>query len=206
MNYEMPFRLLLVAVTLTGITARIVVQRRAARLGGPMRPGRDPPMIPFASALLIPLMLVPLIAYILNPAWLPWTSLPVPVALRCLGAGLLCLGAAILLAVFRSLGSNTSRHARVRRNATLVTSGPYRWVQHPLYSTAFLMWVAVFLMTARWPIALGLVLLAPMLRWRIRAEESNLLDRFGAQYREYVRRTPRFIPRLTAAPPPDRAP
>jgi protein-S-isoprenylcysteine O-methyltransferase Ste14 len=83
-----------------------------------------------------------------------------------------------------------------RKEHTLVTTGPYRWVRHPLYSSAALAILANSLVAANWFfLATGGVMFL-LLVIRTRKEEENLLARFGDAYRKYMQRTGRFIPRL----------
>jgi protein-S-isoprenylcysteine O-methyltransferase Ste14 len=73
-------------------------------------------------------------AYLMNPAWVSWSSVALPAWLRWAGAllGLLVVPT-LLLWTFRSLGKNLTDTVVTRRDHTLVTHGPYRWVRHPFY-------------------------------------------------------------------------
>jgi protein-S-isoprenylcysteine O-methyltransferase Ste14 len=138
-----------------------------------------------------------LIAFMIRPASMAWSSMPLPIALRWLGTGLGAAGAALLLWTFRTLGSNLTDTVVTRKAHTLVTNGPYRWVRHPFYDSAALVMVAVTLMTANWFfVAAGLLFLG-LLIVRTKKEEENLLARFGDAYREYMNQTGRFLPKLT---------
>ena len=77
-----------------------------------------------------------------------------------------------------------------------ITTGPYRWVRHPLYTLAALLGVANFLAAANWFFFVmgGAIFL--LLAIRTRKEEENLIARFGDDYRNYMQRTGRFLPRL----------
>src|ERR1022692_2608654 len=66
-----------------------------------------------------------LIAYMVKPASMAWSSLPVPVWLRWSGAGLQILAMGLLLWTFRTLGSNLTDTVVTRKEHTLITSGPY---------------------------------------------------------------------------------
>ena len=79
-----------------------------------------------------------MIAYLINPATMTWASVPLPVWLRWTGAGLALLAGALLVWTFRTLGRNLTDTVVTRKEHTLVTTGPYRWVRHPFYSTAAL--------------------------------------------------------------------
>ncbi|MGW8251833.1 MAG: methyltransferase family protein, partial [Anaerolineales bacterium] len=77
-----------------------------------------------------------------------------------------------------------------------VTYGPYRWVRHPLYTVGFMMFIGLSLLAANWFIALMLVLGFVPLAMRTPIEEAHLVERFGDEYRRYMRRTGRYLPRF----------
>ena len=53
------------------------------------------------------------------------------------------------------------------------------------------------LLTANWLLALLGVLAFSMMVIRTRIEEEKLIERFGDEYRSYMERTGRFLPRVT---------
>ena len=74
-----------------------------------------------------------LVAFVLHPAWMSWASVPLPAALRWGGVGIGLPAVALGIWTFRSLGRNITDTVVTRREHTLVTSGPYRYVRHPFY-------------------------------------------------------------------------
>jgi len=136
------------------------------------------------------------IAYMVNPAWMAWSSVPLPSWLRWTGVGVCAIAAAFLTWTLRSLGANLTDTVVTRRAHTLVTHGPYRWVRHPFYDALALLILAYSLIAANWFLLLtgGVVLF--LLVVRTRTEEEKLLVRFGEAYRAYVKQTGRFVPRL----------
>ena len=144
-----------------------------------------------------------LVAFVLNPAWMAWASLPLPVALRWAGVAIGVPTVALGIWTFRSIGRNITDTVVTRREHVLVTGGPYRYVRHPFYVTTALALVANSLTTANWFIALtGAAALALMVI-RTTTEEAKLVERFGDDYRRYMARTGRFLPRLRSAPETD---
>ncbi|MCZ6444949.1 MAG: isoprenylcysteine carboxylmethyltransferase family protein, partial [Planctomycetota bacterium] len=95
--------------------------------------------------------------------------------------------------------ANVTRTARTRAHHTLVTGGPYRWVRHPLYSSGVVLCTAYVLLTANWFILLMCGLAFAVLLVRTSKEEANLIKKFGDEYRAYMSRTGRFLPRLRAS-------
>jgi protein-S-isoprenylcysteine O-methyltransferase Ste14 len=139
------------------------------------------------------------IAWMIDPEWMAWASMPVPLGLRYLGTGLFVVSCALLLWTFQSLGKNLTDTVVTREEHTLVAHGPYRWIRHPLYTTVALMTSGISLMAANWLLlAVGPVVFA-LLVIRTRTEEANLIARFGDGYRTYMERTGRFLPRIGAA-------
>jgi protein-S-isoprenylcysteine O-methyltransferase Ste14 len=104
------------------------------------------------------------------------------------------LAGLLLTWTFRTLGPNLTDTVVTRRDATLVTTGPYRWVRHPFYVAFALAVVADSLATANWFLALTGGLLLLLLVIRTRKEEEKLVARFGDDYRRYMARTGRFFP------------
>jgi len=77
---------------------------------------------------------------------------------------------------------------------TLITTGVYRYLRHPLYSSLIALSIGAFFKDPSW---LGaLLVLSTVLGSLItaRIEEGHNLKRFGEEYRDYKERTKRFIP------------
>ena len=136
------------------------------------------------------------VVYVINPAWMSWSSCNLPIGVRWVGVGLGVIAAALLIVVFRSLGTNLTDTVVTRTRHTLVTSGPYRWVRHPFYVATALAVAANAVVTANWFLALTGVVGVALIVIRTRIEEEKLVERFGDEYRGYTARTGRFLPRL----------
>ena len=141
------------------------------------------------------LWLTPLV-YLLNPNWMAWSKIGLPDWVRWLGVaiGLLCV--AIVYWLFSSIGSGISPTSATRKQHTLVTSGPYRWVRHPLYTVGSSMFIAFGMMADNWFIAALGVLAFIAMASRTPKEEANLIEKFGDEYREYMKHTGRYLPKL----------
>ena len=139
---------------------------------------------------------IAVLAWMINPAWMAWSSLALPTWLRWMGVVSLLCGSALLVWTFRTLGRNLTDTVVTREKHTLVMHGPYFWIRHPLYSSAALVILAVSLIASNWFFfALGVGVLA-ILIMRTRTEELNLVARFGDSYQRYMDRTGRFLPRF----------
>ncbi len=134
--------------------------------------------------------------YLLNPAWMSWSKIGLPSQVRWMGVGIgiLCVGGIYWL--FRSIGSGITPTSATRKQHTLVTSGPYRWIRHPLYTIGSSMFVSFGMMADNWFIAALGMLTFILMAIRTPKEEANLIEKFGDEYREYIKRTGRFLPKL----------
>ena len=143
------------------------------------------------------LALIALAAYLINPAWMAWSSVTLPTWQRWLGAFLaLFVVPPLLFWTFHSLGKNLTDTVVTRQEHTLVTHGPYRWVRHPFYDVVFLWILSLSLLIANWLMAvLGFSAFAMMVA-RTRIEEEKLIERFGDEYRNYISRTGKFLPQF----------
>ena len=110
--------------------------------------------------------------FVVNPARMAWSSVPLPPSLRWVGVVVGIVAAALLVWTFRSLGTNITDTVVTRREHTLVTTGPYHFVRHPFYLAAALAVTANSLVTANWFLALTGLLAMSLLVMRTRTEEE----------------------------------
>lgn len=136
------------------------------------------------------------LAWLIDPRWMAWSAVPLPIWARWLGVALFVPWAVLIVSTFRTLGRNLTDTVVTRKEHTLVTHGPYRYVRHPFYLAFALGAVAGSLVTAN-----GFLFLAGCVPFgfvlaRLPIEEAKLIERFGDDYREYMRRVNRFLPRF----------
>lgn len=134
--------------------------------------------------------------YLINPQWMAWAKLGLPDWVRVLGIGVAIVNDVLLYWLFSSIGSGISPTSATRKEHKLSTSGPYRWVRHPLYTVGAILFISFGMMADNWFIAaLGILAFIAMAK-RTPQEEANLIEKFGDEYREYMKHTGRFFPKL----------
>jgi protein-S-isoprenylcysteine O-methyltransferase Ste14 len=200
METETPFRIITLILVSTGMTVSIYHRRKAELLAA--KRGEKISRREEGKTLMIILRLGGLVlwstilGYVINPNWLSWASLPMPPWLRWVGVAIALIAWALLIWMFKSLGDNITDTVVTRKQHSLVVHGPYRWIQHPLYSFGTLFFFGLSLITAKWILLLFTILAFVLLSLRTPVEEAKLGERFGEEYRQYSRRTGRFFPKI----------
>jgi protein-S-isoprenylcysteine O-methyltransferase Ste14 len=195
---ENVYRWMALVIFLAGTAISMYYRRRADREAGDEKISWKSEGLPLMLALRIGgvALWLGVFAYFINPAWMAWSQVELPVWLRLSGAALGIVTDGLIYWVFSSLGNNVSPTVVTRKRHQLVTSGPYRWVRHPLYTVGFLSYMAFALLAANWYVAILAVVALILLSLRVPAEEEALIARNGDAYRDYAKRTGRFLPKL----------
>src|SRR5436190_7261302 len=196
MNHDDPFRLALIALAAVFMPIGLY-HRRRAHTGEKIDRWQEGVVILFGLRLTAAAAFASGLVWLINPAWMAWSHLPIPAAVRWAGVGSTVAGAILFVWAVHNLGRNLTDTVITRQQHYLVTTGPYRYVRHPFYVAVVLGLVGTSLATANWfyMLAGGIVWFAFLLP-RTRIEERNLIERFGDVCRNYTRRVGRFVPRL----------
>jgi protein-S-isoprenylcysteine O-methyltransferase Ste14 len=101
------------------------------------------------------------------------------------------IGFAIWARVY--LGRNWSPRPSVKEQHELVTTGPYAYVRHPIYTGIILAALGTALIGSIFGIGM-FVVISIMFALRIDREEKIMLELFPRQYPEYQKRTKRLVP------------
>jgi len=141
------------------------------------------------------LWLSPLV-YLINPNWMNWSKIGLPESVRWLGVGIGILCVLGIYWLFSNIGSGITPTSATRKEHKLSTSGPYRWVRHPLYTVGSTLFISFGMIADNWFIAALGVLAFIGMAARTPKEEANLIEKFGDEYREYMQRTGRYFPKL----------
>jgi len=144
-----------------------------------------------AGITLLPVLTVPAFfpgsnLYRIGPPWVFATLLIQAAGVMLILVGLLQTGPMAFLGLSQLLGGNDAEE-------TLVVSGVYRYMRHPLYTGGMLViWLTPLMTSSVLALNLGLSL---YLYIGSIFEERKLARSFGVPYAEYQRQVPRFIPR-----------
>lgn len=191
------FRVILPAILVLFVIHRGYYVRRHSRPEDQTLKRREEGTASTVAGLLSLVGFVTIIAHVANPAWMSWADLPFPAWLRWTGVGIALLGFVVLQWSQNTLGKNWSDRPRMLKEQTLITSGPYHYVRHPIYTAFLLILGSTFFISANWMIGLAWISMVILeIASRIQFEESLMIEYFGDQYREYMKRTGSLFPKV----------
>jgi protein-S-isoprenylcysteine O-methyltransferase Ste14 len=118
---------------------------------------------------------------------------PVNPALSSVGLFLTISGMAFFVWARQNLGRNWSQTVSAKEDHELVTSGPYRYVRHPMYTGGFVACLGSAIACGGAWIFL-LVFLGAIFFWRVGAEDKLMAQQFPNEFPGYKQRTKALIP------------
>jgi protein-S-isoprenylcysteine O-methyltransferase Ste14 len=115
-------------------------------------------------------------------------------ARRVVGGTLIGAGVCLSAMVVRHFAQASTPVSPLRPSRALVTDGPYRYSRNPDYVGQLLVYTGVSIFRNRWwPLLLLPACLGLITHGVIEREERYLARRFGAAYRGYAARVPRWV-------------
>lgn len=103
--------------------------------------------------------------------------------------------------MFRSMGKidaarSDSSLVGIEKTTELVTSGVYRFIRHPFYSSLLFLCWGIFFKNITWAGLALAAMITILLVITVKKEESENLHYFGERYRSYMHETRMFVPYL----------
>ena len=138
-----------------------------------------------------------MILYLLNLPWFAFTQITAfPEIVRWFGVGLVLASVPLLGWIHKILDRQYSACLQIKESHNLITEGPYARVRHPMYTVLNMFSFGVSLVTANILVIGFAILMIPPFHYVAKKEELMLLDTFGDEYSEYMKKTGRFFPRF----------
>lgn len=110
------------------------------------------------------------------------------------GLVLFLVGVGLRLVGKRTLGKYYSYGLRTLPDQRLVRHGIYRHIRHPITLAAMLYNIGIPLFFSSIYGFVLMLALIPLFLYRIKIEEKMLIEKFGDEYREYMKETKKLIP------------
>jgi len=131
-----------------------------------------------------------------SETFLSSTSMNLSFKTRMAGVFMLLLYLPLFFWIFLHLGLSWS-NLGIRSKQKLVTSGPYQYVRHPMYSfSIFLGVIGQILAFSDWIFVIISSILTLLVFAKASHEEILLQQHFGGEYIKYQKRTGMFLPKF----------
>lgn len=134
--------------------------------------------------------------YIFDPPWMLWSYIYLPTELRIIGAVTAVILVPYTYWIGKELADNFSERLQIQEKQTLITTGPYGRIRHPIYASALYFLGALVLVSDNFLFLILLILLIPGIYRRMKKEERMMIEKFGEEYLEYMKRTGRVFPKV----------
>jgi protein-S-isoprenylcysteine O-methyltransferase len=127
----------------------------------------------------------------------PAGAMPAHHLVYLFGICVLVLGLVLRVYSILYLGRFFTINVAIAADHRLIDSGPYRFVRHPSYTGALMLFLGLGLGIGNWlSVALIIIPVFLALRWRMQIEEAALSEALGETYRRYMQRTKRLLPMI----------
>ncbi|MTV39595.1 protein-S-isoprenylcysteine O-methyltransferase [Duganella radicis] len=134
------------------------------------------------------------VLYLATP-WFDFANYQQSLPQGVLGVAVAAVGVYIFWRSHHDLGRLFSPKLEMKEAHTLVSSGVYSKVRHPMYTAVFLNALAQTLLLANFVVGPAFLIAFSILYFsRIEKEEKMMLDHFGQEYADYQKRTKRLFP------------
>lgn len=129
-----------------------------------------------------------------SPHFLSQSLFLTPTPIKIFGVIILIIGLLIALYARATLGKYWSSDVSLKENHKLITTGPYKYVRHPIYTGMALMLIGTFIpIDTLLTLILGFLVLAYLI-YKLKKEEDLLTKQFPKEYIEYKKQTKVLIP------------
>ena len=138
------------------------------------------------------LLLIAILVASVEPLYTPGSLFLSPMIV--VGTTMFVIGLIITVRAQMTISTNYSWTLEIRDGHTLVESGLYKYVRHPIYTGTLIRLISIPVFTSSLPGFILSFLSIPVLNYRIGLEEGMLIEEFGEEYERYKERTWRLFP------------
>jgi protein-S-isoprenylcysteine O-methyltransferase Ste14 len=141
-------------------------------------------------------LMIILVLYAIHHPWIVALDFNLAAWLRWVGFAIGLLSIILTFWTEIALGRQFSPQLQLRQQHQLITSGPYAYVRHPLYTALDAFGFSLALVSANWYFVAIFMLSLVGLAFRVPKEERMMQEQFGEAYSAYSQKTGRFLPKL----------
>ncbi len=127
---------------------------------------------------------------------LEFADYQINIVLRIIGTIIFSSSLWMLWRSHEDLATNFSPSLFIQKQHVLVTTGVYQRIRHPMYLSFYMWTIGQALIIDNWLAGpVGIIAFTMIYVFRVKREEQQLIDQFGEEYTQYMRKTERLVPR-----------
>ncbi|MBD3255361.1 MAG: DUF1295 domain-containing protein [Candidatus Lokiarchaeota archaeon] len=135
------------------------------------------------------------IAYESN-AWIFMFELLANDFTKIVAIGIMSFSLVLSVLFVKSVGKSIKNAVNTESRPKLITTGIYHYIRHPVYTAILLGIFGTFLIIPNIIMLSFLIFMVLLLFLHSREEEKILIQMFGEEYKDYKKKTGRFLPKL----------
>ena len=140
-------------------------------------------------------MLIPLV-YVLSPV-LDFANYNRPFWLTIIGVMVLIVANILLWFSHHDLRANWTPTLAIKKEHKLVDNGVYKFIRHPMYAAHIYWALGQMAILPNWIAGFSLIIFQVLLLIsRIKDEENMMIEQFGDEYTDYMKRTGIIFPKI----------
>lgn len=183
-----------ILVALTNTIYWIAVTVKAIR--HTLQTGRQPNIIPRETlGLVLRLIWLPVIVGMLSLSWGYARHVSSATMTAYWGALVAILALAFTFHCWSAMGAQWRMGINPKEKTTLVTTGPFGYSAHPIYSLSMILAIATLMAVPTAPMVIVVSLQIILLYQEASREEQDMLQKHGQAYLDYQSKVGRFFPR-----------
>jgi protein-S-isoprenylcysteine O-methyltransferase Ste14 len=150
----------------------------------------------FRRLIATPIFVVLLFLVFTDSPWVRPFSISYPLVGMWLGLTLGSIGLVFLIWVHMSLGKQWSVSLELQKDHSLIQSGPYVKIRHPMYTALCFIYLGMGLVSENYLMVCAMAMIIISVAARVPQEERMLIERYGDAYRNYIQKTGMFFPKI----------
>lgn len=130
-------------------------------------------------------------------SWLNFANYYLPQLVRWIGTIFFISACWFLWRSHADLGKGFTFLLEIKNKHVLVKEGVYKYIRHPQYAAHLIWALAQLLLIPNWIAGSSFLLFSiPLYLYRIPKEETMMIKQFGEEYKRYMKKTGRILPKL----------
>jgi protein-S-isoprenylcysteine O-methyltransferase Ste14 len=202
MNEELSFRIVFwISLFLIIMFNRIIPALRAKKSGVKILPDnmakKNEGKITFYTRIVAGVIFMAfLVLYSIYPSFMSVLHLNFPISLRWSGTAPAFIGIGLWIYAQSTLGNYWSPQLQIQKEHKIITIGLYKLIRHPIYAAMFIWVVGLALFTANIIFVFLAIFTIIWLILRVPKEEKMMVEQFGDEYVQYIKKTGKFFPKF----------